>query len=92
MDKNKKKADEFIGEVVVSLNVGSGRKKVEVPSRCVSSLRPFVFFRYDVTPQMFFEQVEYVRVTADEAEAAEAAKGEPPDTDGESDGDADKDE
>ena len=43
-------------------------------------------------PQMFFEQVEYVRVTADEAEAAEAAKGEPPDTDGESDGDADKDE
>ena len=41
---------------------------------------------------MFFEQVEYVRVTADEAEAAEVAKGEPPDTDGESDGDADKDE
>ena len=46
--------------------VGSGRIKVEVPSRSVSSLRPFVYFRYELTAQMYFEQVEWLRVTVEE--------------------------
>ena len=69
MDKNKKKEDQLIGDVKVSLPVGSGKKRVEVPSRSVSSLRPFVFFRYDATPQMYFEQVEWNRVGAEAKES-----------------------
>ena len=65
MDRNKKKADALIGELLVKLTVGSGKVKVEVPSRSVSSFRPFVHFRYEVVPQMYFEQVEYVRVVGE---------------------------
>ena len=65
MDRNKKKADALIGELLVKLTVGSGKVKVEVPSRSVSSFRSFVHFRYEVVPQMYFEQVEYVRVVGE---------------------------
>ena len=65
MDKNKKKADELIGDVTIKLPVGRGKIRMEIPSRSVSSMRPFVFFRYETTAQMFFEQVEYSRVAAD---------------------------
>lgn len=62
MDKNNKKADYLIGDVKLELHAGSGKVKVEVPSRCVSSCRPHIFFHYEVTPQMFFEHVEWTRV------------------------------
>ena len=68
-DWNKKKEHALIGDVTVQLNVGTGRMKVEVPSRSVSSLRPFVHFRYTVTAQMHYEQVEWVRVSAAAAPA-----------------------
>ena len=65
MDWNKKSNHVLIGDVEVSLPVGAGKLKVEVPSRCVSMSRPFVYLQYDVAPQMFFEQVEWVRVEAE---------------------------
>ena len=70
MDKNKKKADELVGDVTIKLPVGRGKIRMEIPSRSVSSMRPFVFFRYETTAQMFFEQVEYSRVAADLEENA----------------------
>ena len=72
MDWNKKSEHVVIGEVSVSLPPGAGRIKVEVPSRCVSMARPHVYFRYDATPQMFFEKVEWVRVAADREEQLQA--------------------
>ena len=65
MDRNAKKADVLIGDVQVALKVGSGKVKIEIPSRSPSSMRPFVYFRYEATPQMYFEEVEYVRVAAE---------------------------
>ena len=73
LDYNKKAEDTLIGEVTVQLQPGAGRTKVEVPSRCVSMARPFVYFRYDATPQMFYEQAEWVRVAADRVEQLQAA-------------------
>ena len=67
MDWNKKSDHKIIGEVEVPLPVGAGKVKVEVPSRCVSMSRPFVYLQYDAAPQMFFEQVEWVRVEAENA-------------------------
>ena len=81
MDYNKKTDDVLIGDVPVSLPVGAGKIKVEVPSRSVSMARPHVYFRYEATPQMYFEQVEWVRVAAERAD-------QPPD-EGETDGMAD---
>ena len=83
MDKNKKSEDDLVGDVTVQLNVGAGMKKVEVPSRSVSSLRPHVFFRYECTPQMYFEQVEWQRVGG----SPEGDKDDDYDSDGQSDAD-----
>ena len=47
-----KKAHTLIGDVKVTLAMGTGKKRLELASRSPSSLRPFVFFRYDATPQM----------------------------------------
>ena len=44
-DWNRKKPHQLIGEVTVTLSVGSGRISVEMPSQCVSPLRPFIEFR-----------------------------------------------
>ena len=77
-DNNNKRADVFIGDVDVKLPVGAGRIRIEVPSRCPSPLRPFIFFNYTVLPQMFFEQVEFSRVKAD----LEEAPPDPEDDDG----------
>ena len=71
MDYNKKTADVLIGEVEVSLQAGSGRVKVEIPSRCVSSCRPMVYFQYTATAQMYFEKTEWVRTVAMEGDEAE---------------------
>ena len=49
----------------IELQAGSGKLKVEIASRSVSSLRPFAFMRYELTPQMYFEETEYVRVVAE---------------------------
>jgi len=65
MDYNAKKPDVFIGEVTIPLEVGEGRVKAEVISRCVSPLRPHVYFHYEATPQMWFEEVEWARVMAE---------------------------
>ena len=50
--------------------------KVEVPSRSPSSLRPHVYFTYEASAQMFFEQVEFVRVTKEEADSGPVSDGE----------------
>ena len=50
-----------------------GRKKTEIPSRIPSSLRPFIRCKYEATAQMFFEQSEWVRVSADKEEQAAKA-------------------
>jgi len=63
MDKNKKKADILIGDVTVLLKNGSGRMRVEIPSRCVSAARPFVSFHYDAPPEMYFEVVDWINET-----------------------------
>ena len=76
MDYNKKSDDSLIGEVMVTLPVGSGKIKAEVPSRCVSSSRPHVYFRYDASVQMFFEKSEWVRVAAETAEQPPIAEDE----------------
>ena len=68
MDYNKKSADVLIGDVTAKVPVGTGKIKVEVASRSVSMARPFVYFHYEATPQMYFEQVEWVRVAAERAE------------------------
>ena len=49
----------------VMLPVGVGKVKVEVPSRCVSMSRPFVHFHFEVAPEMFYENMEWVRVEAE---------------------------
>ena len=66
MDKNKKKADAMIGEVKVDLSAGSGEISIEVPSRHPSSMKPHVFFSFEASPQMFYEQEECNRVAAKE--------------------------
>lgn len=58
----------------IKLPAGKGKIKMEVPSRSVSSMKPFVFFSYDVTAQMFFEQAEFSRMSA-EQDANDAANG-----------------
>ena len=63
MDKNNKKKDALIGDITLPIDVGAGDIKVEVPSRCVSPLRPFVYFHFESTPEMYFETVEWTRVT-----------------------------
>ena len=75
MDKNKKKDDMLIGDVLVRLPVGRGKVKMEIPSRSVSSLKPFVYFRYETTAQMFFEQEEYARVAAEQEQQAREHEG-----------------
>jgi len=73
MDKNSKKADTLIGDIKVSLAAGPGRMKVEVPSRSPSACRPHVHFRFNASAQMFFEQIEWVRLGAvEEPEADES--------------------
>ena len=67
MDRNRKKADERIGEVSCEIKAGSGKVKIEVPSVCVSSLRPFVFFHYEAMPQMHFEHDEWARVMGEDS-------------------------
>lgn len=62
-DWNRKKAHEFIADAKVDLAAGSGKIKVELASRAVSGDRPVCYLRYELTPQMFFEEVEYVRVS-----------------------------
>jgi len=78
MDYNKKSADYLIGELTMTLKVGKGRKVTEVPSRCVSSARPYIYFEYEVTPNLFFEQTEIVRVATisdDNDEDTEGSEG-----------------
>ena len=77
MDRNKKKADELIGELKMELKCGTGRIKVELPSRSVSSMRPYVYFKYHATPQMFYERVEWVRVeSVEDGKPKEEPEGE----------------
>ena len=71
MDRNAKKADQLIGDVTIQLTPGAGRRKVEIPSRSVSPLRPFVAFRYEAPPRMFYEHVEWGRL-ADQLSAPSA--------------------
>ena len=66
MDHNKK-TDTLIGDVKIALKVGAGKVKIEIPSRSPSPMRPFVYFKYEATPQMYFEQVEFVRVAQEES-------------------------
>ena len=63
-DYNKKKEDTFIAEATVPLKVGASYQKVELISRCVSPLRPILHFKYEATPQMFFEEVSRYAPTA----------------------------
>ena len=77
MDKNVRRADKLIGDVKVSLKIGSsGHIKIEIPSRCVSMARPRLSFFYEVLPLMYYEETEWVRqiseagtVEADDEEA-----------------------
>ena len=77
MDWNKKTPHTLIGDVTVQLKVGKGTKTIEVPSRCVSSCRPFIRFTYEVSPQMFFETTELASVSGqpDEFLDESAAEG-----------------
>jgi len=67
MDKNMKKADAFIGEVRVPLAEGKGRVKMEVPSQHPCSMRPFLFFAYELTPPMYCETAAFELLEAVEA-------------------------
>ena len=53
MDWNKKKSHYVIGDATLEL-VGNGTKTIEIPSRHVSSCRPFIRFMYEVSPQMYY--------------------------------------
>jgi len=53
MDWNKKKNHFIIGDVKLKL-VGNGTKTIEIPSRHTSSCRPFIRFKYEVSPQMYY--------------------------------------
>ena len=82
-DKGGVATDDMIGEAQVVIKAGKGKVKLEIPSQYAMCTRPHVYFHYRATPQMFFEQVEYVRVSGEEV--ANAAEGEGGDSDDEQD-------
>ena len=65
MDYNKKKPHTIIGDVKVELYEGPGKAKVEVLSRHVGSMKPFLYLQYQVTPLMHCDKVAWAKIFAD---------------------------
>jgi len=78
MDFNRRKKDVCIGVGEVSISVGNSKLKVEIESHVgCGALRPYIIFRCEATPQLFYEQVEWKRVVEEDDELMDSDDDEP---------------